>query len=79
MKIKLQEAITTIIKGLPDKSFWLFYDAEADVMYANIGSPPFLPADDTEDKAGVLIRYGEQGDLLGATVINASQYKKVAE
>ena len=50
---------------------WTSYDREADVLYINFKKPSH--ADDSELlDSGVLVRY-EQGEVVGITVMNASQ------
>ena len=60
------------VKHSPKQYLWSSYDAEADVLYVNFkkpshaGTTPELTDDD------VIIRY-EQGQVVGLTILNASQ------
>ena len=54
-----------------DESMWKSYDAEADVLYVNFTKPSH--ADDSElTDDDVIIRY-EQGQVVGLTILRASQ------
>jgi len=51
---------------------WMDYDEEADVLYLNFKKPS--RADDSEmTDDGVILRY-EGDELIGITILNASQY-----
>ena len=59
------------VKHSPKHCLWSSYDAEADVLYVNFKKPSH--ADDSELTADdVIIRY-EQGEVIGLTILNASQ------
>jgi len=59
------------LAGIPFQTIWSSYDAEADVLYLNFKKPSH--ADDTElTDDDVLIRY-EHGEVVGVTVLHASQ------
>lgn len=61
------------VKHLPQQDLYLSYDAEADVVYINFHNPA-LPAYDSElTNEDVLIRYDEEGNLIGLTVLHASK------
>jgi uncharacterized protein YuzE len=50
----------------------LSYDAKADVVYVNFHNPA-RPADDSElTDDDVIIRYDEQGEVVGLTILHAS-------
>jgi len=52
---------------------WMDYDEEVDVLYLNFKKPSF--ADDSEmTDEGIILRY-EGDELVGVTILNASQYK----
>lgn len=56
---------------LPFKRIWSSYDEEADVLYLNFKKPSH--ADDTElTDDDIVIRY-ENGELVGLTVLHASE------
>ena len=59
------------VKHSPQHYLWSSYDAEADVLYMNFKKPSH--ADDSElTDDDVIIRY-EQGQVIGLTILNASQ------
>ncbi len=56
---------------LPSGKVWASYDREADVLYVNFQRPSH--ADDSElTDDDVLIRY-EKGEIVGVTILHASQ------
>ena len=59
------------VKHSPKHYLWSSYDDEADVLYVNFKKSSH--ADDSELTDGdVIIRY-EQGEVIGLTILNASQ------
>ena len=59
------------VKHSPKQYLWSSYDAEADVLYINFKKTGH--ADDSElTDDDVIIRY-EQGEVIGLTILNASQ------
>ena len=59
------------VKYSPKQYLWSSYDAEADVLDVNFKKPSH--ADDSElTDDDVIIRY-EQGQVIGLTILNASQ------
>ena len=59
------------VKHSPKQYLWSSYDTEADVLYVNFKKPSH--ADDSElTDNDVIIRY-EQGQVIGLTILNASQ------
>ncbi len=57
--------------GIPFKRVWYSYDEEADVLYLNFKKPS--QADDSElTEDDVIIRY-EKGEVVGITILHASQ------
>ena len=59
------------VKHSPEHYLWSSCDAEADVLYVNFKKPNH--ADDSElTDDDVIIRY-EQGEVIGLTILNASQ------
>lgn len=60
-----------LLQDLPKCPFLLLYDAEADVLYIDFHNPP-LSSDDTElTDDDVVIRYGENDEVVGLTVLHA--------
>ena len=67
--------LTPQLLNIPFKHIWYSYDEEADVLYLNFKKPS--RADDsllTDDD--VIIRY-ENGEIIGITVLHASERKAV--
>ncbi len=61
------------VRMAPKKTFWTTYDVDADVLYINFKKPSY--ADDSEmTDDDVIIRY-EHGEVIGMTILNASQRK----
>jgi len=61
-----------IVKNLPKRAFLLLYDAEADVLYIDFHNPP-QSSDETElTEEDIVIRYGEGDEVVGLTVLHAS-------
>jgi len=57
--------------ALPSRRMWLTYDAEADVLYVNFKKPSH--ADDAElTDDNIIVRY-ENEEIVGITILNASQ------
>lgn len=71
--IDLKEIIelTPQLLNIPYKRIWYSYDEEADVLYLNFKKPSH--ADDSElTEDDVIIRY-EKGEIVGLSVLHASQ------
>jgi uncharacterized protein YuzE len=59
--------------NIPYKRIWYSYDEEADVLYLNFKKPSH--ADDSElTDDDIIIRY-ENDEIIGITVLHASQRK----
>ena len=60
-----------VVKRTPQGSLWSSYDAEADVLYINFKkSSQATDSELTDDY--VIIRY-EGGEIIGVTILHASQ------
>jgi uncharacterized protein YuzE len=58
---------------IPHRRIWLAYDEEADVLYVNFKKPSH--ADDSElTDDDIIVRY-EEGQIVGVTILNASNRK----
>lgn len=76
--VEFQEILRLVpqLLSIPYKRFWYSYDAEADVLYLNFKKPSH--ADDSQvTDDDVIIRY-EKGEVVGMTVLHASQRKTAA-
>lgn len=63
----------SVLQDLPKQPFLLLYDAEADVLYIDFYNPP-KSADDSElTDNDIVIRYDQQDEIVGLTVLNASK------
>ncbi len=59
------------IKGLNKQSFWMSYDAEADVMYVNFSYPPKAATYSEAMDNDIIVRYQDE-ELIGITVTAVS-------
>ncbi len=60
-----------VIKA-PEATVWLSYDQAADVMYVNFRKPSV--ADDSElTDDDIIIRYDEDEEVVGFTILHAGQ------
>ncbi len=59
------------MKNTPQKSVWLTYDQEADVIYINFKKPGAATDSELTDD-DVIVRY-EGEEVIGFTVLHASQ------
>lgn len=60
------------LKETAQHNVWLAYDAEADVLYINFQEPGLAIDSELTDE-DVIIRYGENEQIVGVTVLHASQ------
>ncbi len=60
------------LQDLPDKSLWLQYDQEADVLYVNFLKPGSAEDSELTDN-DMIIRYDDQGKIIGYTILHAQQ------
>jgi uncharacterized protein YuzE len=76
MAIAEVESILNLVPRLlqiPHRRIWLAYDEEADVLYVNFKKPSH--ADDSElTDDDIIVRY-EEGQIVGVTILNASNRK----
>jgi uncharacterized protein YuzE len=61
-----------IVKNLPKRAFLLLYDAEADVLYIDFHNPPQSSDETALTEEDIVIRYGEGDEVVGLTVLHAS-------
>jgi len=47
------------------------YDKESDIIYIQFSDNKVVESD--EDKPGIILDYGENGDIIGIEVLNASK------
>jgi len=74
--VNLEQVLTFVpqVLQLQQKSIWLSYDEEADVLYLNFKKPSH--ADDSELLDNdVIVRY-ENDEVIGMTIMNASKKRK---
>lgn len=60
------------VKQAPQGNIWLSYDAAADVLYINFRQPNLAVDSELTDE-DVLIRYGENDEIIGLTILRASR------
>ena len=65
-------ALLPQLQEAPQSNVWLSYDAEADVLYINFRQPN-RAADSELTDDNVIVRYNERGEIVGFTVLGASQ------
>lgn len=58
------------VKRTPEASVWLTYDREADVMYVNFRKPSVATDSELTDD-DVIIRYDEEDEVVGFTILHA--------
>jgi uncharacterized protein YuzE len=69
---KISEIVPYIL-SMPSKMMWIDYDEEADVLYINFEKPQKA----TESKMiNDIIMHYRKDDIVGITVLNASNYLK---
>jgi uncharacterized protein YuzE len=81
--VNLEEAqdylkFAAILKNLPKRLFSLLYDAEADVLYIDFYNPPKSASDSELTEEDIVVRYGDDDDIVGLTVLNASKPRELA-
>lgn len=59
------------IKQAPERTIWLSYDTEADVLYVNFKKPSYATDSELTDD-DIIIRY-EGDDISGFTILHVSQ------
>lgn len=62
-----------VLQDLPKRPFLLLYDPEADVLYIDFYSPPKSASDSELIDNDVVIRYDDDEEIVGLTILNASQ------
>ena len=71
----LEEISTALPYFLKHKTVWSSYDDEADILYLHFKKPNHADNSEmTEDE--IIIRY-EDKEVIGMTILNASQRKKI--
>lgn len=66
-------ALLPQVKSAPQGNVWLSYDADADVLYINFRQPNRAAADSELTDDDVIVRYDTRGEVIGLTVLHASQ------
>ncbi len=59
------------VKNAPEKTLWLTYDSDVDVLYINYKNPSF--ATDSEMTDDDIIVRCDGDEIIGMTVLHASQ------
>ncbi|MBF0492855.1 MAG: DUF2283 domain-containing protein [Deltaproteobacteria bacterium] len=65
-------ALLPTLKATPQGYLWSSYDEEADVLYVNFKKPSFATDSEITDE-DIIIRYDENEDVVGLTILNASK------
>ena len=63
--------VLPVIKQAPEKTIWLSYDTEADVLYVNFKKPSYATDSELTDD-DIIVRY-EDDDIIGFTILHVSQ------
>ena len=66
--------LVNVIKTLPKKDTWTYYDVEADVLYINFHQPALIADDSELTEDGILIRY-QNDEIIGLTILNVSHFQ----
>lgn len=64
------EAVPTLV-GMPRKSMWMDFDAEADVLYLSFERPQRATDSEMRDDGVIIHRRGRR--VVGVTILEASQ------
>jgi uncharacterized protein YuzE len=62
-----------VLHDLPKRPFLMLYDSEADVLYIDFYSPPKSASDSELTDNDIVIRYDNDDEIVGLTVLNASK------
>ncbi|MBD1806123.1 DUF2283 domain-containing protein [Microcoleus sp. FACHB-SPT15] len=65
--------LVTFVKKIPKIDFQVDYDSEADVMYINFGDTTKPAADSEYADNDLIIRYDEQDEIIGFTILHISK------
>ncbi len=65
--------LVPILRSLGKDHMEVSYDLGADVLYVNFHVPPQSAADSELTDEDVIVRYGEQGEIIGLTILQASK------
>jgi uncharacterized protein YuzE len=72
MKIEFSKHASLVItayKTSKSKNMVVKYDKESDIIYIQFSENKVVESD--EDKPGLILDYGENGDIVGIEVLNA--------
>ena len=64
--------VLPVVERAPEPSVWLTYDREADVMYVNFRKPSIAVDSELTDD-DIIIRYDEEDEIVGFTILHAGQ------
>jgi uncharacterized protein YuzE len=62
-----------VLQGLPKRPFSLLFDPEADVLYIDFYTPPKSSEDSELTDDDIVIRYDDQDEIVGLTILNVSK------
>ena len=66
-----------VLHDLPKHPFLMLYDSEADILYMDFYSPPKSASDSELTDNDIVIRYGDDDEIVGLTILNASKRRSV--
>lgn len=64
--------IATALQMVEQRSCWMMFDAEADVLYINFQQPAVAATDSEVTDDDIVIRYVDQ-EVVGLTILSVSQ------
>ncbi|MDB9528574.1 DUF2283 domain-containing protein [Oscillatoria sp. CS-180] len=62
-----------VLHDLPKRPFSMLYDSEADVLYIDFYNLPKSSSDSELTDEDIVIRYDDEDEIVGLTVLNASR------
>ncbi|MGF1525125.1 MAG: DUF2283 domain-containing protein [Leptolyngbyaceae cyanobacterium] len=62
-----------ILHDLPKRPFLMLYDSEADVLYIDFHNPPKSSSDSELTDEDIVVRYDDEDEIVGLTILNASR------
>lgn len=75
--LTVEELNTVLPYFLKHKNVWANYDNEADALYLHFKKPNHADNSEMTDDE-IIIRYDENGEVIGLTILNASQRMEAA-
>jgi len=74
-EVEIIKIVPHVVKSM-QKTIWIDYDEDADVLYMNFTYPP-KAMEHEEEENGIVKNYDEKGNLTGLTIIAAKRFLKL--